>query len=52
MEMVVEGVSGMAENDGKRRTHIRIVYTLNTDRSEDLLNPIFGPFHLLPIDRD
>jgi hypothetical protein len=31
-------------------TYIRVVYTLNTDRSEDLLNPIFSPFHLFTID--
>jgi len=34
------------------RTHIRVVYTLNPDGSEDLLNPIFGPFYLLPVDGD
>ena len=35
-----------------RRTHIRVVYALNPDGSEDLLDPIFGPFHLLTVDGD
>jgi len=35
-----------------RRTYIRVVYTLNPDGSEDLLNPIFSPLHLLPVDGD
>jgi len=34
------------------RTHIRVVYALNTDGSEDLLNPVFSPLHLLPVNGD
>jgi hypothetical protein len=45
-------MSVMVGDKGEEWTYIKVVYTLNTDRSEDLLNPIFSPFHLLTIDRD
>ena len=35
-----------------RRTHIRVIYTLNPNCSEDLFDSVFGPFHLLTVDCD
>lgn len=49
---------GFGDGDGvgsfmmSKKTHIRVVDTLDPNRSEDLLDPISSPFNFLTIDSD
>ena len=52
MLMGIGEMSVMAVGKRKEWTYIRVIYTLNTDRSEDLLDPIFGPFNFFSVDSD